>query len=40
MNITKLYQLVHAYESLGLSHDTAFERAFAEYQVIKAARHG
>jgi len=34
MNTRKLYQLVRAYEDLGLSHDAAFARAFNEYKQI------
>lgn len=36
MNTQKLYALVRAYEDLGLSHDAAFERAFAEYKLLKS----
>jgi hypothetical protein len=38
MNTRKLYQLVRAYKDLGLSHDAAFERAFAEYKAIRGAK--
>lgn len=35
MNTRKLYQLVRAYEDIGMSHDAAFERAFNEYKAIR-----
>lgn len=38
MNTQKLYALVRAYEDLGMSHDAAFERAFAEYKAIRSAK--
>lgn len=38
MNTQKLYALVRAYEDIGLSHDTAFERAFSEYKAIMGAK--
>lgn len=38
MNTRTLYAMVRVYEDLGMSHDAAFERAFAEYKAIKGSK--